>query len=309
MRRVCRAAIIDAQRSLRYIAISQCEINRSSRRLRARTKKSSRRLTRDTGRFVRETPGSRSLERGLMLLRAFRVGGSLLTNADLAERSGLPRPTVSRLARSLVDSGFLAYDMSSRAYRLTAVFLNLARVFRDDVPALDLALPLMKAVAEGESINVGLAVPDQYEMIYLESVRESRRGIFRRIVPGSRTPMEATSLGRSYLYTLETAARQKILRHIAAKYTHGWDEMQTQIDKAFAALASKGYCVAAWQHGMMAMATPLKAPDQSRYALNLSFPSTDAEANEAQVARYAPKLLQLAKDITRAWEARDRERL
>jgi len=121
--------------------------------------------------------------------------------------------------------------------------------------------------------------------------------------------MEATSLGRSYLYTLEKAARQKILRQIAARYTHGWDEMEAQIGEAFAALATQGYCVAAWQPGMVAMATPLIAPDQSRYALNLSFSSTDPEGNDTLVARYAPKLLQLAKDITRAWELRDRERL
>ncbi len=274
---------------------------------RART--SSRRLTREVGRFVRETPGSQSLERGLLLLRAFRSGGSLLTNADLAERSGLPRPTVSRLTRSLVDSGFLAFDMENRAYRLTAVFLSLARVFRDDVPALDLALPLMKNVAEGESINVGLAVADHFEMVYLESVRESRRGIFRRIVPGSRTPMELTSLGRSHLFALDKAARQQVLEHIASKYTHGWPEVQSQIAQAFAALAAKGYCVAAWQPGMVAIAAPLQAPDRTPYSLNISFPSSAAEIDEAQVARYAPKLLRLAKDIAGAWHARERERL
>lgn len=276
---------------------------------RARTTKSSRRLTREAGRFVRETPGSQSLERGLLLLRAFRLGRSSLTNADLAERSGLPRPTVSRLTRSLVDSGFLAFDMRSRGYRLTAVFLNLGRVFRDDVPALDLALPLMKAVAEGESINVGLAVADQFEMVYLESVRKSRRGVLRRIVPGSRTPMELTSLGRSYLYMLDEPTRRHTLQHIASKYTHGWAEVEAQIGEAFADLAAKGYCLAAWQPGMVAIAAPLQAPDRMRYALNISFPSAAAEPDEAQVARYAPKLLRLAKDIAAVWEARERERL
>lgn len=299
--------IIDACPSIRYIAISYGEIMRLTFRTLTRT--SSRRLTREVGRFVRETPGSQSLERGLLLLRAFRSGGSLLTNADLAERAGLPRPTVSRLTRSLVDSGFLAFDMRSRAYRLTAAFLSFARVFRDDVPALDLALPLMKSVAEGESINVGLAVADQFEMVYLESVRESRRGIFRRIVPGSRTPMELTSLGRSHLYTLDEAARQQILRHIVSKYTHGWDEVASQIEEAFTDLATKGYCVAAWQPGMVAIAAPLQAPDRTLYALNISFPSSAAEIDDAQVARYAPKLLRLAKDIAAVWEARERERL
>lgn len=299
--------IIDPGWSLRYIKISHPEIIPLTSRTRTRT--SSRRLTREAGRFVRETPGSQSLERGLLLLRSFRSGGSSLTNADLAERSGLPRPTVSRLTRSLVDSGFLAFDLRSRAYRLTAVFLNLARVFRDDVPALDLALPLMKDVAEGESINVGLAVPDQFEMVYLESVRKSRRGVLRRIVPGSRTPMELTSLGRSYLYTLDAPTRQHTLQHLASKYTHGWAEVEAQIDAAFADLAAKGYCVAIWQPGMVAIAAPLQTPDRTPYALNISFPSSAAEIDDAQVARYAPKLLRLAGDIAAVWQARERERL
>ena len=59
-----------------------------------------------------------------MLLRAFRVGSSSLTNADLATRTGLPRPTVSRLTRSLVDGGFLRYDATERAYRLAAVVVG-----------------------------------------------------------------------------------------------------------------------------------------------------------------------------------------
>lgn len=244
----------------------------------------------------------------MLLLRAFRSGGALLTNAELAERVDLPRPTVSRLTRSLVDSGFLAFDMENRAYRLTAVFLSIARVFRDDVPALDLALPLMKNVAEGESINVGLAVADQLEMVYLESVRESRRGIFRRIVPGSRTPMELTSLGRTHLFALDKETRQRILQRIASKYSRGWPEVEAQITHALTALAMKGFCVAAWQPGMVAIAAPLKAPDRTLYALNISFPSSAAETEDAQVERYAPMLLRLAKDIASAWQARERER-
>ena len=89
-------------------------------------------MTHQTGRFTRDTAGSQSLERGLVLLRAFRVGTTSLTNAELAARTGLPRPTVSRLTRSLVDAGFLRYDVNERAYRLAPVVLSLADAFRHD---------------------------------------------------------------------------------------------------------------------------------------------------------------------------------
>ena len=68
--------------------------------------RSTRARTLATGTFVRSTKGSQSLERGLALLRAFRTGTLALSNAELAERCQLPRPTVSRLTRSLVDAGF-----------------------------------------------------------------------------------------------------------------------------------------------------------------------------------------------------------
>lgn len=243
----------------------------------------------------------------MLLLRAFRLGTSVLTNAELAERVGLPRPTVSRLTRSLVDSGFLAFDMEERAYRLTAVFLSLACVFRNDVPVLDLALPFMKRVAEGESINVGLAIDDKLEMVYLESVRKSRCGIFRRIVPGSRIPMELTSLGYAHLFALDKAARQLVLARIASKYGHGWPQVKTQIMQAIASLAKKGYCVAVWQPGMVSIAAALKGPNQMHYAVNISFPTSDEEGIDVQVARYAPMLVQLNKDITGAWHALETE--
>lgn len=74
---------------------------------------SSRRRTREKGSFVRETPGSRSPERGLSIIRAFRPGHPLLTNAEIAERTDLSRPTVSRLTRLPVDAGFLEYGVAA----------------------------------------------------------------------------------------------------------------------------------------------------------------------------------------------------
>jgi Transcriptional regulator len=53
---------------------------------------------------------NRSLERGIELLRAFGPGAELLGNGDLAERTSLPKATVSRLTRTLVQEGYLEHD-------------------------------------------------------------------------------------------------------------------------------------------------------------------------------------------------------
>lgn len=266
---------------------------------------SSRRLTQEAGRFTRETPGSQSLERGLQILRTFRLGTTVLTNAELAKRTGLPRPTVSRLTRSLVDAGFLSYDLQLQAYRLGVVTLSLSQAFRHEIPVLEVALPLMRKVAEGEQINVGLAVPDQLEMVYLDSVRESRKGIFRRLSAGSRIPIELTSLGRAYLSELAKPERQQLLERIALHHDKGWPALLAEVNRGVMQIRKIGYCQATWQTGMIAIAAPLPAPDQTLYALNISFSIGDKEAETAaQVKRYAQMLLRLKQQILEKWQAK-----
>jgi DNA-binding IclR family transcriptional regulator len=75
---------------------------------------------------------------------------------------------------------------------------------------LSLAAPKMRALAESERINVGLAAPDRDEMVYLESIRYNRRVALRNVVSGQRVPMELTSLGRAYLATLPAARRNAL---------------------------------------------------------------------------------------------------
>lgn len=261
---------------------------------------STRTQTRQTGTFVRSTNGSQSLERGLVLLRAFRLGTGTLTNADLAERTSLPRPTVSRLTRSLVDAGFLVYDVGERGYRLGAVCLSLALAHRSAQPALDLALPLMRGLAEGRRINVGLAVADQTSMVYLDSVRRSRMGVFRHLVPGSRIPIALTSLGRAYLSALVPTDRQLLMARLAPDYGATWPAVSSAINKSLTQVRRLGYCWAEWQPGMVAIATPLCEPEGQRYALNISLPAPTGAAQRLAL-EHGELLMTLAHRIFERW--------
>ena len=226
---------------------------------------STRSQSRLSGSYVRTTRGSQSLERGLALLRTFRLGTAVLTNADLAERSGLPRPTVSRLTRSLVDAGFLVYDHGQQGYRLASVCLSLALSYRAAQSALDLALPLMRGLAEGRRINVGLAVLDQTEMVYLDSVRLSRLGIFRRLVPGSRIPVALTSLGRAFMASMPAPDRRTLMDKLAEEHRANWPTIHREIRDAHRSVKDRGYCWAQWQTGSVAIATPVKEPTGQLY--------------------------------------------
>jgi DNA-binding IclR family transcriptional regulator len=234
-------------------------------------------------------------------MRAFRHGVDLLTNADIAERTGLVRPTVSRLCRSLVESGFLEYDTQRCGYRLSIASLSLALSFRSSEPELESALSLMRDLAQGRQVNVGIATADLNEMVYLESVRFSRKGIFRRMLAGSRIPIAETSLGCAYLAGLDSTQREKMLQTLRQAHPHEWPQMKMTTQKALRMFRVKGYCYAQWQAGMGAAAAPIHSPSGRTYAVNISFPVGAGDAENALLQQFAPLLLELVAQIQKGW--------
>lgn len=243
------------------------------------------------------SPVNRSLERGIELLRSFRPGSELLGNAELAERTGLSRSTVSRLTQTLVGGGLLQIDPRSRAFRLAPAVLSFGHAMRTGSTVLAIAAPRMRQEAEENKINVGLAAPDRDEMVYLESIRYNRRPSLRSVVSGQRVPMELTSLGRAYLASAPETRRKALLAHFRQARPAQWRDLSAAISLAIASVSERGFCAASWQPEVVAVATPL-AFQGSHYALNVSL--STAEPIDEVVAELAPKLLALKKDILHA---------
>lgn len=243
------------------------------------------------------SPANRSLERGIEILRAFRPGSDLLGNGELAERTGLSRPTVSRLTQTLVGMGLLQQEPARRGYRLAPAVLSFAHAMRSGSVVLQAAAPLMRALAQSRQINVGLAAPDRDEMVYLESIRYSRRAAFRNVVSGQRVPMELTSLGRAFLATATQARRKALLAEFARRRGSRWPALAREIDLALESVRDQGYCAASWQPEVVAVATPLSTPDGD-YSLNVSV--TTSESMAEVVEALAEPLLELKRRIVEA---------
>lgn len=215
------------------------------------------------------SPTNRSLVRGIQILRAFRPGSSWLGNGDLAERTGLSPSTISRLTQTLVSAGMLQHDRQRRAYRLAPPVLSFAHAMRAGSQVLAVAAPRMRALAESQRVNVGLAAPDNDEMVYLESIRYNRRVALRNVVSGQRVPMELTSLGRAYLSTVSASRRKALFSVFQRRGGVHWPEVQADILAAIRQVHEQGFCAASWQPEVVAMAMPLSTVE-GVYVLNLS---------------------------------------
>lgn len=248
------------------------------------------------------TTSNRSLERGVEILRAFKPGSTLLGNGELAERTGLSPATVSRLTQTLVGAGLLEHDRSARAYRLAAPVLSLAHAMRTGSAVLHVAAPLMRALAEKMRINVGLAVADRSEMLYLESIRYNRRMSLRNVVSGQRVPIELTSLGRAWLAVAPEARRLELFDEFEARRAD-WPRLRKEIDKAIESVRRRGWCVASWQPEIVALATPLLLENERPHVLNVSVSSEESVSDVT--AELKGPLLALARQIVKAFDARE----
>jgi DNA-binding IclR family transcriptional regulator len=250
------------------------------------------------------SPANRSLERGVEILRAFRPGSDLLGNGELAERTGLSRATVSRLTQTLVGMGMLQQEPLRKGYRLAPAVLSLAHAMRSGSTVLQVAAPLMRSLAESRRINVGLAAPDRDEMVYLESIRYSRRVAFRNVLSGQRVPMELTSLGRAYLATTSTARRKALYEVFKARRGKQWPPLLAEIEQSIRSVRESGFCAASWQPEVVALATPITVA-QTCYSLNVSV--STVESLDAVVEALAAPLLELRESILSAlsWQAEE----
>jgi DNA-binding IclR family transcriptional regulator len=241
------------------------------------------------------SPTNRSLERGMEILRAFRPGSELLGNGDLAERTGLSRATISRLTQTLAGTGFLEHDPVRRAYRLGAPVLSLGHAMQTGSSVLQIAAPMMRAVAEKLRINVGLATPDRDEMVYLESVRYNRKVSLRNVVMGQRIPIELTSLGRAYLAVAQEPQRSVLMDQFKMRRRSDWPKLEREIARACESVRDRGYCVASWQPEVVALATPIVVPNRPVYILNFSVATQTPSSSVVKELR--SPLLELAERI------------
>ncbi len=162
---------------------------------------------------------------------------------------------------------------------------------------LAIAAPRMREAAEENRINVGLAAQDGDEMVYLESIRYSRRPSLRSVVSGQRVPIELTSLGRAWLANAPEAKRNALLAHVRQSRPAAWCKLSREVSLAIANVAAFDYCAASWQPEVVAVATPLQFQG-SQYALNVSL--STAEPIDDVVGELALRLLSLKKSILHA---------
>jgi DNA-binding Lrp family transcriptional regulator len=118
------------------------------------------------------------LTRGLSVLNAFRAGDAALTLSDLARRTALPKPTVHRLVKELVEAGFL--EREGQALRLGHSLARLGARVPQHHLLRRVALPRLRALRQEIGASVFLLLWDGERAARLASAHAPALGLAAR---------------------------------------------------------------------------------------------------------------------------------
>ena len=159
-------------------------------------------LSQPTATFSYEHEGDRqfatTLARGLEVLRCFTPLEPLLGNKEISVRTGLPKPTVSRLTYTLTKLGYLRHNMRLGKYQLGSAVLSIGYPLLASMNVRQVARPMMKELADYCNGWVSMGVRDRLNMVYVETCR-SGNGITTLPDIGTSVPISQSVIGRAFL--------------------------------------------------------------------------------------------------------------
>lgn len=235
-----------------------------------------------------------ALARGLDLLRCFRPNDVYLSHAELARRTHLPKPTVSRLIYTLKKLGYLAYSDTQGKYQLASGVLSLGYAMLGQLDLRKVARPAMQELAEYSQASVSIGIRDRLRMVYVQTCQSSAR-VTLRLDIGSRIPIATTAMGKALLCGLPQDERDELLDQIRLADKSLWPRVKTGIEQALRHYQEHGFCVSAgdWQTDVHAVGVPLIDPiGQKQMAFNCGGPAHLLPPDLLQ-SDLGPKLVQL----------------
>lgn len=185
-----------------------------------------------------------ALARGLAILRSFHIDQRFLANADIAERTGIPKPTVSRLTYTLTQLGYLRYREDLGKYEVAAGVVGLAYPYIAKQVVPSVARPLMLELANETSTNVGLGVNEGLSMLYLEYAPGDPKSNRRQRV-GFRVPVVRTAMGRACVAAMSPEQQREVLERMQLYYPKEWKTLWDELEDAMEQYQKHGYCIAA----------------------------------------------------------------
>jgi DNA-binding IclR family transcriptional regulator len=242
-----------------------------------------------------------ALDRGLALLHCFSETQRVLSSTELAHLTGIPRPSVIRLAATLVAHRWLQTEPGGGRYMLGPGAVTLARAFLAGLDVRTVARGPMQQLADRYGASVYLALRDGLELIIVEVCRARSAMLAARLDVGSRVPLPNSALGRAYLGAVDAATRAHLIESLRLARGTDWVALESGLDAALAERERHGWCLSLgdFHRDINSIAVAMVGPRGEVYALTCGGPAfavTEARLRDVM----GPALRELTREVAAA---------
>ncbi len=233
------------------------------------------------------------LGKARLILESFRIEDQGMSLTQLAERTGIPKASVYRLAQELVDWGMLErsgfeYRLGMRAFELGSRVPRF-RVLRDAVR------PTMEGLHHSTKETVHLAVLDGLDVLYLEKIVGSQQAARPSRIAG-RLPVHCTATGKVFLAYGPAGLLEEVVTQGPSRVTPATTVIPAVLRDQVEEVRCRGYAVEREETtaGYCSVAVPLFGTS----GLLLASLSITAPTYRADIARFSSQLMAAADRAT-----------
>jgi DNA-binding IclR family transcriptional regulator len=233
------------------------------------------------------------LDKAMRILLAFPRGDIALTPQELAERTGLPLPTVYRLAQALGEHGLLMKD--GARFRLGMMLLRLGTLVAEAIDVRRQALPHLRWLNVQTGENAELHVRQGEARMVLEMV-SSPHNLRPFADIGAPIPLHRGAAGKVLLAWLPEKLRESLVAASVARFDAGEPDEPRALAAELDAVRACGWATSSGERspGVSAVAAPVfDAGGQVVAALALVAPS--ARLGDEQRQRAIPLVCEAAR--------------
>jgi IclR family transcriptional regulator, mhp operon transcriptional activator len=216
------------------------------------------------------------------------------TIAVLAEETGLPRPTVVRLLKTLVELGYATQVSRDIGYRLTDKVLGLAQGIRFVDRFVDVAAPHMSRFTRKYGWPLYLGTISERAITIRHSTAAESPMSFERSALQKRSPILSSALGRAWLAFCSADERRAVLRDLGVR-------PDAKLTSAFARVRRDGHAFAVLPRSgrLQGIGVAIRKGERVMGCLSMRFIRSALSEQEAG-ARYGAPLTALADAIAAA---------
>lgn len=183
-----------------------------------------------------------TLAKGLLILQVFVQDPRPHANSEFAQRLGLPRPTVSRLCRTLQSLGFLDHDDRLDRYSIGPAAVALGYPYVINTPLITHLRPALQSMADRFEGAVSVGVTMDLDVVYVETCAHER-GTLKRPGVGAVRGIVETAMGRAWLAQLTTAERNRFLARARKERPDEYTRSTEGLKDSLAHYGKRGFAI------------------------------------------------------------------